>query len=273
MAQVTPQYVMRQQAYILFYSKISPTKSLSVKPSSAAKVPVGLTVRAASSNEVKTSKMAVPNQLFFKKCQHVTKPAGRDESTIMHSVTSPMTGFCKPAGRDESTIMHSVTSPMTGFSKSTIMHSITSPMKGFCKPAGRDESTIMHSITSPMKGFSKPFATQTTCLSTNLSDSHILSSLCTVSAISPKILATPEEKVNNCFVPKEQGTFLNDVSEILKTEREQKKTYPIGKRLIGLIDLKKGGAYSPCYADGAFMRRRMSKAYNEGSFTSYSKFR
>ena len=131
----------------------------------------------------------------------------------------------------------------------------------------------MHSITSPMKGFSKPFATQTTCLSTNLSDSHILSSLCTVSAISPKILATPEEKVNNCFVPKEQGTFLNDVSEILKTEREQKKTYPIGKRLIGLIDLKKGGAYSPCYADGAFMRRRMSKAYNEGSFTSYSKFR
>ena len=228
-AQVTPQYVMRQQAYILFYSKISPTKSLSVKPSSAAKVPVGLTVRAASSNEVKTSKIAVPNQLFFKKCQHVTKPAGRDESTIMHSVTSPMTGFSK--------------------------------------------STIMHSITSPMKGFSKPFATQTTCLSTNLSDSHILSSLCTVSAISPKILATPEEKVNNCFVPKEQGTFLNDVSEILKTEREQKKTYPIGKRLIGLIDLKKGGAYSPCYADGAFMRRRMSKAYNEGSFTSYSKFR
>ena len=234
-AQVTPQHVMRQQAYILFYSKISPTKSLSVKPSSVAKVPVGLTVRAASSNEAQTSKIAVANQLVIKKCQHVTKPAGRDESTTMHSITSPM--------------------------------------KGLSKPAGRDESTIMHSITSPMKGLSIPFATQTTCLSTNLSNSHILSSRCTVSAVSPKILATSEEKMNHTFVHKEQETFLKDVSEIVKTESEQKKTHRVGKRAIGLIDLKKMGANSPCYAGTACMKRRISKASNEGSFTSYSKFR
>jgi hypothetical protein len=164
-AQVTPQHVLRQQAYILFYSKITSTKSVSIKPNTAAEVStVSSKVLTSPIIEVKNALPVIPKQLSISRRDHIPRPNVYEESTMVLPVVTQMKGVSKPAARDESTMVHPVMTQMKGVSKpaareeSTMVHPVMTQMKGVSKPAARDESTMVHPVMTQMKGVSKPAA-------------------------------------------------------------------------------------------------------------------
>ena len=114
----------------------------------------------------------------------VSKPAARDESTMVHPVVTQMKGVSKPAARDESKMVHPV----------------VTQMKGVSKPAARDESTLR-----PMK---------------ISSDHRVVSSSSTSSEVSMKILTALGIKEIYDSEYSEQDTFQDTSSELSKRKRE-----------------------------------------------------
>ena len=150
-AQVTPQHVLRQQAYILFYSKISSIKSSSIKPYSGAKTPVGTVVRTTSSIEVKNTVTVIPKPLPI-----TAKLAVREESTMGHPIITQVKGAPKPSATktiflSNNSSDHHIMSSSSTLSVALIKIPITSEVKMKCDSEISELDTLQNGSIKILK--------------------------------------------------------------------------------------------------------------------------